>query len=348
MGSLKVLYIALEPYRYTRIPKLFHTLHQEPDIDFQVMIPWIRLLWRKNRLTRIVASVLNYVSIMLQISLTRADVAWVANCPDVLALPLALAGRRYVLEYRSPWPLEVQGEFGGGPWVRVSSIFERVALRYASAITLTTSRMEQRVEVFHKPTFVIPNYPLSSFGDGIMPGKELRASLACDESTKVVLFVGKLSRSEGADILPGLCAEVFGREKDVAFWVVGDGPLYNELVQISDTMGGRLKVIGWKPFSQIAAYIAASDVCVAPRHSSPFSSYYNEEGVTKLSEYMYFERPVVACGVSESKMYRLVKEDQMPDAVLESLSGGGVRPRRMTWEEQSVPRLRELLTFLRG
>jgi glycosyltransferase involved in cell wall biosynthesis len=312
------------------------------------MIPWVRLLWRRNRLTRVLASFLNYTAIMVQITFTKADFAWVANCPDILTLPLALARRPYVLEYRSPWALEVQGEFGSGPWVRVASVLERLSLRYAHAVTITTSQLRGRVSRYHKPTFLIPNYPLSSFGEAVVPTDELRATLGCGADSKVVLFVGKLSSSEGADLLPGLFDAVLGKESDAVFWILGDGPLYMELVRIASRHGGKVKMIGWKPFSQVANYIAASDVCIAPRHASPFSTYYNEEGVIKLSEYMYFQKPIVACGVSESEQYWLVEEDQMAASVLESLSGRGRLPKRMTWEEQSVPALRELISFLRS
>jgi glycosyltransferase involved in cell wall biosynthesis len=347
MTQLKIKYIALEPSRYPRIPKIAKTLANYGDVKFEVMQPRVRLVWRRSRLSRLLASFINYSAIVVQILFTSADLYWVANCPDLLALPLIIARRRYILEYRSPWALEIETDFGTGPWVTVALLLERLSIRYSFAVTLTTSRLLPRVSSYLKPTYVIPNYPLRSFGESVRERNAFRKSLGYSDEDRIVLFVGKLSRVEGADILAGVIKDVLERDGRATFWVVGDGPLYPELRRLERTYPRRLKLFGWLPNSEVPSIINACDVCIAPRHSTPFSSYYNHEGVTKISEYMYFEKPIVACGISESENYILVDEHEMAEEVLRVLGGSHLKPHRLTWEESSEEVLRELLVDVR-
>ncbi|MGQ9642211.1 MAG: glycosyltransferase, partial [Candidatus Bathycorpusculaceae bacterium] len=334
-NSLRVVYVALDPFKYPRIKKIAHSLGGFEGVKFNIMVPRFRFIYRGGKVGRLFFAFLNYFAALLQIFCVQADVFWVANCPDVLAFPLILRRKSYILEYRSPWAVEVEHEFGGGPWVRFAAFSEHFVLKYAWIVTLTTSRLSERVKNFRKPTFVIPNYPLESFGRITVSKGEFRRRYVYSEGDRVVLFVGKLTHVEGADLLPKIITDVLRKRNDVTFWIVGDGPYYESLKNFAEKFHGKVKMFGWQPHENIPNFIAASDVCIAPRHKSIYSDFYNEEGVSKLSEYMFFEKPIVACGVAESSEYLLVDEDKMADGVLKALQGEIHEPKRRTWEEHS-------------
>lgn len=343
---MKVTYIALDPLRYPRIRKIVRTLKNYSKVEFYVMVPRIRLSSTKGIIKRMLFALVNYLAILLQIYFTKSDIFWVANCPDVLVFPLILRRKRYILEYRSPWTIEVAREFGRGPWLLLVNLFERLALKFAWIITLTTSKLYKKVKEFGKPVFVIPNYPLKSFGDKVIPRELFRKMHNCNERSKVVLFVGKLTYIEGADLLPKIIEGVLRREKNVVFWIVGDGPLLPQLKKLSESFPERVMLFGWQPYEQIPNFIAAADVCIAPRHSSAHSIFYNEEGLHKISEYMFFEKPIVACGIAESSEYLLISEDKMVDGILMALYGQIPSSKRKTWEDYSEKKIHEMFNLI--
>jgi glycosyltransferase involved in cell wall biosynthesis len=343
---MKVTYVTLDPLKYPRVKKIASTLRKRSDIEFHVLTPKVRLVWYGNKMKRLVSAFINYTTFLMQIFFAKADIFWVANSPDILVLPLVLRRKRYILEYRSPWSIEVKREFKSGPWVWFSSFFERFALGNAWIITLTTSRLLGRVKDYRKPTFVIPNYPLKSFGENLIPMEQFRRHYGYDANDKVVLFVGRLTHVEGADLLPKIMGNVLRKDSAAVFWIVGDGPLYATLKAFAEKYPKRIKLFGWQHHGDISNFIRASNVCIAPRHESSFSVYYNEEGLQKISEYMFFEKPIVACGVAESSEYFLVSEDGMADGILRALRGEVPKPKRRTWEDYSEKRILEMFNLI--
>jgi glycosyltransferase involved in cell wall biosynthesis len=344
---MHILYIALDPLKYPRIKKLARTFQKHENIDFDVMIPKFRVVYRGGKIGRFLMAVINYFTVLLQILFARADLFMVANCPDILVFPLALRRRRYVFEYRSPWAIEVEDEFGSGPWVRFAAFIERFALQHAWVITLTTSRLLVRVKGYGKPVFVFPNYPSKTFGTVSVSSYEFKESLGYSKDSKIVLFIGKLTRVEGADMLPKIIEDVLN-EVDVFFWIVGSGPLFPVLEEFVKRFPAKVKMFGWQLNDRIPNFISAADVCIAPRHRSVFSDFYNEEGVTKISEYMFFEKPIVACGVAKSGEYLLVDEGKMTEGILNALNGSVHPSRRRTWEDYSEKRISEMLSFIQS
>jgi len=84
---------------------------------------------------------------------------------------------------------------------------------------------------------------------------------------------------------------------------------------------------------EIPNFINAADICIVPRHKVPYSHFYNEEGVTKISEYMFFGKPIVACGIAESRQYLLVDEKEMAEGIIKALNGEVPSSSRRTWED---------------
>jgi glycosyltransferase involved in cell wall biosynthesis len=84
--------------------------------------------------------------------------------------------------------------------------------------------------------------------------------------------------------------------------VVGNGELWDSLQEIkqSDKMGDRIITVGWKPYSEMPSYIAASDICILPAQNNRIM-----ENIVpiKIIEYMAAKKPVIA-----SELSGLVKE----------------------------------------
>lgn len=340
---MKVVYIALDPLKYPRIKKIANSVRKRSDVEFDVMIPKFRVVQRGGKIIRFFYAIINYFAVLLQILFVRADVFWVANCPDILVLPLVLRKKRYILEYRSPWSIEVENEFGRGPWVSLSAIIENIALKNASVITLTTSRLMVKVKRFGKSVFVIPNYPLKSF-KATVSREEFRKQQGIDNE-KVILFVSKLSHVEGADLMFDFVAKVL-EKTDAVFWIVGDGPLYPSLEKFEKKFPGRVKLFGWQPHEKIPNFINAADVCIAPRHKFKYSQFYNEEGLHKISEYMFFRKPIVACGIAKSQEYLLVREDEMAEGIIKALKGMVPPSGQRNWEDHNEKKIFEMFRLL--
>jgi len=340
---LKVVYIALDPLKYPRIKKIAQSIRKLDWVEFEAMIPKFRAICH-GHLGRIFFAVANYLAVLFQVFFVKADIFWVANCPDILTLPLVLRRKKYLLEYRSPWSMEVEREFGRGPWVRLTAIVESIGLRNSMAITLTTSKLLSRVSSFSKPIFVIPNFPTKNF-KALSSAEDFRKRYGVKSGERIVLFVGKLTRIEGADMLPEIIEQVL-KKVNCVFWIVGDGPLLSDLITVEEKFGDRVRSFGWKPNEEVPDFINAADICIAPRHISAYSQFYNEEGLQKLSEYMFFQKPIVACGVARSNEYLLVDENDMADGILKALNGMVHLPRPRTWEDYSEKKIYEMFDLI--
>jgi glycosyltransferase involved in cell wall biosynthesis len=343
-GLLRFQYITLDPFRYPRVRKIASTFKEVEDIKFEVFLPRIRVT-KNNFILRMGAAIINYFVIFFQLLFTDSSLFWLANCPDILVLPLILRSKDYILDYRSPWPIEIEREFGDGPWLSIAEFFERISIRSAKIITLTTNKLRERITV-STPIFVVPNYPTMNFLIKDFSVKDFKLNNNCAKDERVILFIGRLSEVEGADILPSIIRSLTSLKQDICFWIVGDGPLFPLLQKIFKN-NKKVRLFGWRNRSEIPYFIKSSDICIAPRHENPHSKYYNEEGLQKISEYMFYNKPIVACGISESDEYLLVKREDMVQGILEALNGNAPTPRRKTWEEESSKILLKMIKFLK-
>jgi hypothetical protein len=63
---------------------------------------------------------------------------------------------------------------------------------------------------------------------------------------------------------------------------------------------------------------------------------------------MFFNKPIVACGISESKEYLLVEEDEMADGVLKALRGEVAPSHRRSWEENCEKKILEMFSQIQA
>ena len=342
--SLKLVYVTLYPEKYPRVKKIATTL-EDQNIAFQALVPKIRIKLGNRKVERLISAFVIYASYLLQIFLTKADVYWVANSPDIFALPLILKKKSYILDYRSPWPLEIRLEFGKGLLSRIAERLTWTSLKHAGVITLTSSTLLKDAEKFGKKVYVIPNYPQKDEFKPDFSYDRFRKLHGVKNDEKVILFIGRLSRVEGVDILPDTVEGLLGKRKKIVLWIVGEGVLRSVVEELERKFPHAVRFFGWRPHREIPNFVNAADICIVPRHKTSFSYYYNEEGVHKISEYMFFGKPIVACGIAPSREYLLVERRDLVKGILEALEGNAPKPTRRTWEDDCKEKVLEVIKF---
>jgi len=345
--SLKLVYITLYPEKYPRVKKIATTLEGK-DINFQALTPRIRIKLGNRKVERLISAFITYTSFLLQIFFTEANIYWVANAPDIFFLPLILKKKEYIVDYRSSWPLVIKLEFGKGMLSRIAGYLTYTALKYAKVITLTSSALLKDVKKFGKKVYVIPNYPQKDYFKPDVSRDQFRKLHGVKKGDKIILFIGKLAKIEGADILPSIIKELLEKRKKVVLWIVGDGALRSMAEELERKIPENVRFFGWRPYREIPNFINAADVCIVPRHKGPVSYSWNEECVFKISEYMFFRKPIVACGVAPSKEYLLVKRQDMVKGILEALEGNVPKPTRRTWEDECEEKVLEVIEFIKS
>jgi len=343
--SLKLIYITLYPEKYPRVEKIKSALKDQNDISFQALVPKVRIKLGNTKFKRIISAFVNYTCFIVQILFTNADLYWVTTAPDIFVLPIVLKRQNYILEYRSPSGVETRMEFR--TLGLLAEILSRIALKHSKAITLTTSLFIKDLEEFRKKIFVIPNYPQKETFKISINADEFRAMHGVKKDEKIVLFVGRLVKVEGFDILPKIIEESSKRQEKIVFWIVGDGPLRSLAMELEKTFPQRVRFFGWRPYREIPNFINSADVCIVPRHQTSFSKYCNEEGIHKISEYMLFRKPIVACGIAPSKEYLLVKRQDLVKGILEALEGKAPKPTPKTWEDDCKEKVLEVINFIK-
>jgi len=263
----------------------------------------------------------------------------------VFVLPIILKRQNYILEYRNPSGVETRVEFR--TLGILAGILSRIALKNSKAITLTTSLFIKDLEEFRKKIFVIPNYPLEESFKISISADEFRAMHGVKKDEKIVLFVGRLVKVEGFDILPDIIEGSSRLSEKIVFWIVGDGPLRSLAMELEKRFPQRVRFFGWRPYREVPNFINSADVCIVPRHQTVFSKYCNEEGIHKISEYMLFGKPIVACGIAPSKEYLLVKQQDLVEGILEALEGKAPEPTPRTWEDDCEEMVLEVIEYVK-
>lgn len=333
LKGLRIVYVTTSPANQPRLEKIRATITRH-GADIEIFRPRFKISLGSRSLN----AILNYLLFLFQASTVRADVIWVSNCPDITALPFALARRRYVYDFRSPWSKELGIEFGKGLFFKLSEVIEKIARRYASVIVVVSRRMVKDLSSYSAPLFVVPNYPFRDFSSGV-DRNMLRKMMGIAEDDRVVIFVGRLTKIEGADLLLDV-VNALSKIPKAKLWVVGDGPLRPFISRLAKDFPNTITYFGWVPHQDVPNYIVAADVSIMPRHENPNANYYSEEGVHKISESIWLGTPVIASNVAPSEYYTSTDGSKFVSTLVSFLAGPINRPPRIpSWEEVSEPEL---------
>ena len=123
-------------------------------------------------------------------------------------------------------------------------------------------------------------------------GKVIRKQYWLNENDIVLFFMGWLYHFSGLKEVALQLAEA--KEQGLKLLIVGEGDAYEELKKIQEkyNLQDKLILAGQKPYQEIPAFIAASDVCLLPAY--PDEKIMQDIVPIKMYEYMAMKKPVIS------------------------------------------------------
>lgn len=295
---MKILLLANQPESTTRLQLFRGTI---ADLGYDVVVPsfgtrnWVTIARACRKL----------------IGRERPDVVHIFNVPDIIYRDIpSLKGSQFthlVYDYRSPWGIEYQMNFG--PLGRVAAEhYERKLAENADIITTVNTPLKDKVKAYlpePRAVHIIPNYPRKSFLD-----KKTDDSPPPDQN-RPLLFVGRVCKQEGIENFIRAAREI----PDHPFWIVGDGPFswYYLLGKPEN-----LSFFGWQPHNSVAGFVRRAGICLIPREENALTPYSNDKSIWKLNEYLNLGKLVIASGISmeeSRKNMNIVSTDSLPESI---------------------------------
>jgi len=123
-------------------------------------------------------------------------------------------------------------------------------------------------------------------------GAAIRKRYKIKEDDFVLFFMGWLYKFSGLKEVTLELAKP--RSNNIKFLIVGEGDAYAELQRIQQkyNLQDRVILTGQRPYTEIPALIAASDICLLPAH--PKEKLMQDGVPAKLYEYMALKKPVIS------------------------------------------------------
>ena len=123
-------------------------------------------------------------------------------------------------------------------------------------------------------------------------GEPIKKQYGLMEEDTVLFFMGWLYKFSGLKEVALQLAE--SKTRSLKLFVVGEGDTYEELQQIREEyhLHDRIILTGKKPYEEIPAFIAASDICLLPAY--PWESIMQDIVPIKMYEYMAMGKPVIS------------------------------------------------------
>jgi glycosyltransferase involved in cell wall biosynthesis len=210
---------------------------------------------------------------------------------------------RFVFDQHDLGPELYEAKFGsrGGPIYAALRFLEARSFRLAHSCLATNDSFREiaiaRGGKNPDSVFVVRNCPDLSTFDRPRPAR-------CDKFGKahLVTYVGFMGAQDGVELLLEAIDHLLRRlgRRDIHFLLIGDGTSLDELKaivvnrQLSDyvTFTGRVK------HSQVADYLAQSDIGVSPDPKNPMN---DKLTMVKILEYMAFGLPIVLFDLEEGR-----------------------------------------------
>jgi len=124
-------------------------------------------------------------------------------------------------------------------------------------------------------------------------GSAVRKRLGFGERDLVLFFMGWVYPFSGLREIAQRLTGGEGLEDQIKLLVVGKGESWSELVRLSKVAGAenRIKLVDFKPYSEMPSYLAAADICLLPARNVPTM---RNIVPIKMYEYLAAGKPVIA------------------------------------------------------
>lgn len=209
-----------------------------------------------------------------------------------------------VVEVNAPLYLE-QAELGQLTFKGVARILETWICSHATQTLAVSGVLKEilvRQGVPPGKITVMPNgIDFMNFNPDVS-GEDVRRQYGLKDKV-VIGFVGWFRPWHGVEMLLDILKDLLSAHKEVKFLMIGDGPIYDKLVEKAKKLGisDAVCFTGSLPHEKIPSHIAAMDIAVqprAPRYACPM----------KILEYMGMGKCIVApfqpniCEIIEDKV----------------------------------------------
>lgn len=236
------------------------------------------------------------------------DVVHAANPPDTfvfIAVFYKLLGKRFVYDHHDLVPELYYARFGGSGNRLVYHalvLLEKLSCRFADHVIATNQSCKtiemQRGHVPEERITVVRNGPDLKRMQTLEPDPDMR-----QEGKTIISYVGRMGFQDGLDyLLRALQHLVYDLCRTDFFCVlVGAGDAWPRIRSLAEQLGLADNVLftGWVEYTDVARYLSAADICVAPE---PSNSYNDRSTAVKLMEYMALEKPIVAFDLPEHRV----------------------------------------------
>ena len=205
------------------------------------------------------------------------------------------AAKRYDLPFIFYWIDVSHRLISSKPVQLVAWILERITLKLADEVLTINDKLKEYVIEIGAPsertTVLRAGIDLAHF-DPSISGETMRERYGLAQEDVVLFFMGWLYRFSGVKEVAMQLTK--SENPNFKFLIVGDGDLYDELEQLREKYNVSDKIIlaGKRPYSEIPALIATSDICLLPAY--PTEKIMQDIVPIKMYEYMAMRKPVIS------------------------------------------------------
>ncbi len=238
-------------------------------------------------------------------SRTRFRILQACNPPDtifVIALFLKLFGVRFIFDHHDLGPELFEAKFGQRKFFRgIVRWLEKCSFRVADVCIATNESFKDvaisRGGKIPENVFVVRNCPdVASFCRPQLRPADKFGRLF------LVTYVGFMGTQDGVDLLLESIEYIVKHDQrqDTHFLLIGGGTVLPQLraTIAENELGSYVTLTGQVSHEQVAAYLASSDIGVAP---DPKNAMNDHSTMIKIFEYMAFGLPVVLFDLKEGR-----------------------------------------------
>jgi glycosyltransferase involved in cell wall biosynthesis len=235
------------------------------------------------------------------------DVVHAHNPPDTFVFIAAfykLLGKRFVFDHHDLSPEMYQARFPGrgNSLVHDTLLFlEKLTCLLADKV-IATNESYKKIEMERDH---VPETRVTVVRNGIelhdlQIGEPDRTLLP--KGKTIIGYIGVMGVQDGVDYLVRALGHLLRdlRRTDFFCVLVGDGDASPYLKSLVKQLGISNQVLftGMVDHSEVARYLGAADLCVAPEPSTPYN---DRSTAVKLMEYMALAKPIVAFDLTEHR-----------------------------------------------